>query len=184
MPDVEWLSQQSKAVSLEARQRNPKTPQKRISWSTHDCTLLITAIRDQEARWSKIAAQIKSGELQFDHERDQQALRDKARLLKVDMLKTDQLLSAGFDHVVLGRKERKAVEDVGRNPERREADVENGVPVNTMLPNQNRPEDNQVVVVASSVASSVPVEQQQPQQTQSQPEDPPQAEPLAAGVVD
>lgn len=87
MPDVEWLSQQSKAVSLEARQRNPKTPQKRISWSTHDCTLLITAIRDQEARWSKIAAQIKSGELQFDHERDQQALRDKARLLKVDMLK-------------------------------------------------------------------------------------------------
>lgn len=98
------------------------------------------------------------------------------------LLRTDQLLSAGFDHVVLGRKERKAVEDVGRNPERREADVENGVPVNTMLPNQNQADEGQVVAVASSVAS-VPVEQEQ-QQTQSQPEERSQAEPLAAGVVD
>ncbi|EJT79157.1 hypothetical protein GGTG_04245 [Gaeumannomyces tritici R3-111a-1] len=157
LPDIEWLSQQSKAVSLEARQRNPKTPQKRTAWSTHDCTQLIRAICDHEAKWSKIAAGIKNGEIPFDRERDQQALRDKARLLKVDMLKTDQILSPGFDNVVLGRKERRAVEEVGRNPERKEADMENGIPTNTMRPYPDHPEENQ------AVASSVPPEERRPQ---------------------
>ncbi|KAL8381100.1 hypothetical protein RB595_005399 [Gaeumannomyces hyphopodioides] len=175
LPDIEWLSQQSKAVSLEARQRNPKTPQKRTAWSTHDCTQLIKAICDHEAKWSKIAAAIKSGEIPFDYERDQQALRDKARLLKVDMLKTDQILSPGFDNVVLGRKERRAVEEVGRNPERREADMENGVPTNTMRPYPDHPEENRAVI------SSVPPEEQQPR---SPLEERSQGDPLADRIVD
>ena len=39
----------------------------------------------------------------------------------------------GFDGVVLGAKERKIVIDVGRNPDRKEEDIdpETGLPTNT-----------------------------------------------------
>ena len=42
------------------------------------------------------------------------------------------MLPRGFDLVVLGKKEREAVKAVGKNPDRRESDVdENNRPVNT-----------------------------------------------------
>jgi hypothetical protein len=40
-----------------------------------------------KAKWSEIARQVAVGVLPFEHPRDQQALRDKARLLKQDLLK-------------------------------------------------------------------------------------------------
>lgn len=42
------------------------------------------------------------------------------------------MLPPSFDLVVLGRKEKEMVIAAGRNPERKEADMANGVPVNTM----------------------------------------------------
>lgn len=41
------------------------------------------------------------------------------------------LLPHGFDDVVLGKKERARLIGLGRNPERTEADVQDGRPVNT-----------------------------------------------------
>jgi hypothetical protein len=42
------------------------------------------------------------------------------------------VLPLGFDLVVLGKKEREAVKAVGKNPDRREADVDaHGRPINT-----------------------------------------------------
>lgn len=43
----------------------------------------------------------------------------------------DMLLPHGFDDVVLGKKERARLIGLGRNPERTEADVQDGRPVNT-----------------------------------------------------
>ncbi len=47
--------------------------------------------------------------------------------------RTDSLLPPSFDLVVLGKKEVENVKSVGRNPYRKESDVINGIPVNTML---------------------------------------------------
>lgn len=46
--------------------------------------------------------------------------------------RADLRLPPGFDLVVLGKKEREAVKAVGKNPDRKEADVdENGQPIGT-----------------------------------------------------
>jgi hypothetical protein len=84
-PDLEALSQKSRLIALE--NRRPKPPQTRTPWSRNDCRLLIHAVWEHSAKWSLIQKKIESGEIQFEHPRDQQALRDKARLLKQDFLK-------------------------------------------------------------------------------------------------
>lgn len=43
----------------------------------------------------------------------------------------DKLLPSGFDHVLLGKKEEARLIGLGKNPERGEADVRDGRPVNT-----------------------------------------------------
>ena len=43
----------------------------------------------------------------------------------------DRRLPQGFDHVVLGKKEKDRLIGLGKNPERMEAEVEDGRPVNT-----------------------------------------------------
>lgn len=84
-PDLGALSQKSREMSMAARK--PKEPQMRTPWSRHDCRLLIRAVDAYKCRWSTIEKEIQNGTIPFEHPRDQQALRDKARLLKQDFLK-------------------------------------------------------------------------------------------------
>jgi len=83
--DVEALRE--RARSLTAQAKGPKTPQSRTAWTRDDTQLLIKAIDLYQCKWSTIQKEIENGNLPFDHKRDQQALRDKARLLKQDLLK-------------------------------------------------------------------------------------------------
>ncbi|KUI57065.1 hypothetical protein VP1G_04332 [Cytospora mali] len=115
------LSRQSQLISK--ANRKPAQPKQRKPWTAHDTRQLIEAVNTYKAKWSTIERAIKENHIQFNvPERDQQGLRDKARLTKVDMLKTDAPLPPGFDLVVLGRKEKEMVIAVGRNPDRKEED--------------------------------------------------------------
>ncbi|OIW30504.1 hypothetical protein CONLIGDRAFT_281864 [Coniochaeta ligniaria NRRL 30616] len=130
-PDLEALSQRAREVAVASRK--PKEPQSRTPWSRNDCKALIRAVDVYKAKWSLMAQEIAKGVIPFEHPRDQQALRDKARLLKQDMLKADACLSPGFDLVVLGKKERQAVIACGKNPDRKEADIDDDdQPTNTV----------------------------------------------------
>ncbi|KAJ4298489.1 hypothetical protein N0V88_003519 [Collariella sp. IMI 366227] len=127
--DLDAMYQRTKEVSAAARKA--KEPQVRSSWVRKDVLLLIKAVEAYQCKWSTIEKEIKAGTIPFERPRDQQALRDKARL-------SDSVLPRGFDLVVLGKKEREAVRACGKNPERKEGDVnESGKPVNTEL----EPED-------------------------------------------
>jgi hypothetical protein len=84
-PDLEALSQRSREVSAAARK--VKEPQVRSAWVRKDVTLLIKAVNTYQCKWSTIEKEIKAGTIPFERPRDQQALRDKARLLKQDFLK-------------------------------------------------------------------------------------------------
>lgn len=84
-PDLEALSQRAREVAI--ANRKPKEPQTRTPWSRNDCRALIKAVDVYKAKWSLIQQEITKGTIPFEHPRDQQALRDKARLLKQDMLK-------------------------------------------------------------------------------------------------
>ncbi|KAK2052939.1 hypothetical protein LY76DRAFT_629796 [Colletotrichum caudatum] len=126
------------------RRAASRGPQQRVPWSERDTRRLIRLIEYHNCLWARIARrQLPEHRLDdpgpelledciFDHPRDQQAIRDKARNLKVDMLKADLNLYPGFDGVALGKKERQALISRGKNPDRTEADVdEDGVPTHT-----------------------------------------------------
>jgi hypothetical protein len=83
--DLESLSQRAREVT--AAHRRPKEPQTRTQWSREDTRELIKAIGLYNAKWSLIETQAKQGVLQFQRQCNQQGLRDKARLIKVDFLK-------------------------------------------------------------------------------------------------
>ncbi|OHF03503.1 hypothetical protein CORC01_01222 [Colletotrichum orchidophilum] len=141
-------------------------PQQRVPWSDKDTRRLIRLIEYHNCLWAHIAKrQLPGGrpssggdfedreDCIFDHPRDQQAIRDKARNLKVDLLnhtpaaqpppapatppppparRADLNLYPGFDGIALGKKERLALISRGKNPDRREADVdETGEPTHT-----------------------------------------------------
>lgn len=54
--------------------------------------------------------------------------------------RADAILPRGFDYVVLGKKEREAVKACGKNPDRKEGDVdENGHPISTELGEDGMP---------------------------------------------
>ncbi|KAL2261884.1 hypothetical protein VTK26DRAFT_3090 [Humicola hyalothermophila] len=132
MPDFDALNQRAKEIS--AANRKAKKPQERQAWVKKDIHMLIKAVDAYQCKWSTIEKEIKAGTIPFERPRDQQALRDKARLLKQDLLKCDGRLPPGFDLVVLGKKEREAVMACGKNPDRKESDVDaNGEPINTAL---------------------------------------------------
>ncbi|KAK4102709.1 hypothetical protein N658DRAFT_494745 [Parathielavia hyrcaniae] len=129
-PDFDALAQRTKEISAAARK--VKEPQVRTAWVRNDVALLVKAVNTYQCKWSAIEKEIKAGTIPFQRPRDQQALRDKARLLKQDFLKADALLPRGFDLVVLGKKEIAAVKAVGKNPFRKETDVdERGMAINT-----------------------------------------------------
>jgi hypothetical protein len=84
-PDFDALSQRTRELTAAARK--VKEPQTRTPWVGEDIKLLIGAVREHQCGWSTIEKEIKAGTLPFKRPRDQQALRDKARLLKQDFLK-------------------------------------------------------------------------------------------------
>ncbi|KAK0669549.1 hypothetical protein QBC41DRAFT_249614 [Cercophora samala] len=131
-PDFDALTQRSKEIS--AANRKAREPQVRSAWVRNDVRELVKAVHTYGCKWSVIEKQIKEGNIHFERPRDQQALRDKARLLKQDFLKADGVLPKGFDLVVLGKKEREAVKACGKNPDRKESDLDaSGIPINTEL---------------------------------------------------
>lgn len=65
-----------------AQSRMSREPQKRIPWSEEDSIRLMDAIEQFGCSWSLIAKNV-----DFDHPRDQVALKDKARNMKVTYLK-------------------------------------------------------------------------------------------------
>lgn len=80
------LSQASQLISK--ANRRPAIPKARRPWTAHDTQQLVTAVHVYKAKWSTIEKAIKGHHIPFNViERDQQGLRDKARLVKVDILK-------------------------------------------------------------------------------------------------
>ncbi|KAF7544183.1 hypothetical protein G7046_g9836 [Stylonectria norvegica] len=68
----------------------------------------------------------------FQYARNQQAYRDKARNMKVDYLIADAVLPPCFDLVALGKKEITRLISLGKNPHRKEKDIDaNGRAVGT-----------------------------------------------------
>jgi Myb-like DNA-binding domain len=65
-----------------ARSRMNREPQRRVAWSEADSDRLIDGIEQFGCSWSLIAKNVN-----FDHPRDQVALKDKARNMKVTYLK-------------------------------------------------------------------------------------------------
>lgn len=84
-PDFEALSQRSREIS--AASRKAREPQVRSAWVRNDVKQLVKAVDTFKCKWSLIEREIKAGTIPFEIPRDQQALRDKARLLKQDFLK-------------------------------------------------------------------------------------------------
>ncbi|RYP53241.1 hypothetical protein DL768_001745 [Monosporascus sp. mg162] len=111
------LSQDVRNIKRDFNAGRPR--QSRIPWSAEDTDLLIKLIAKHRCSWSAIAE-----EGGFEVARDQQAVRDRARNLKVLFLQGDKALPACFDMVALGQKERNTVIRVGRNPDRRERDLD------------------------------------------------------------
>ena len=108
---------------------HPSPVKQRVAWSNRDAETLIRLVMETRAAWSCIEKE--HGD-EFEHRRNQQAYRDKARNMKVDFLITDALLPACFDQVVLGKKEVSRLVSLGKNPYRRESDRdEHGRAVNT-----------------------------------------------------
>ncbi|KAK0633661.1 hypothetical protein B0T14DRAFT_77061 [Immersiella caudata] len=83
--DFEAVSQRSREIS--AANRKAREPQVRSAWVRNDIKQLVKAVDVYKCKWSTIEKEIKAGTIVFEIPRDQQALRDKARLLKQDFLK-------------------------------------------------------------------------------------------------
>lgn len=80
------LSRRSQLISK--ANRRPAVPKQRKPWTAHDTQQLVRAVDVYKAKWSTIEKAIREGHIPFHvPERDQQGLRDKARLIKVDILK-------------------------------------------------------------------------------------------------
>lgn len=96
-PDYEKLAQKSREIS--AANRKSREPQQRSAWTRNDTRALVKAVDVYKCKWSTIEREILNGDIPFEVRRDQQALRDKARLLKQDFLK--YVLSGNFSFCFL-----------------------------------------------------------------------------------
>ncbi|GJN67446.1 hypothetical protein PLICBS_001471 [Purpureocillium lilacinum] len=119
------------ATSSQARLQQRTELGRRTPWSAHDVDQLIRLVAKHRAAWSAIAKDETARWDRDKEKRGQQGLRDKARNLKVDFLLADMPLPPCFDLVALSSKEVRRVEDAGRNPHRREDELdENRQPTN------------------------------------------------------
>ncbi|KAH6888041.1 hypothetical protein B0T10DRAFT_66049 [Thelonectria olida] len=127
--DFDALRQAKERISQQARATLSPFVRQRHGWSPDDMVLLLELIRDRHAAWATIE---RHDNHKFEHPRNQQAYRDKARNMKVDYLRADAVLPPCFDLVALGRKEVDALISLGKNPYRKEDDVDqNGRAINT-----------------------------------------------------
>lgn len=110
-----------RSASSEARHdhRQPAWQKQRRPWSQADEDTLIDLVANCNASW---AVMEKHHGDRFEHPRNQQAYRDKARNVKVDLLMRDAPLPPCFDNVILGPKEVDKVVRAGKNPNRYELD--------------------------------------------------------------
>ncbi|PTB80217.1 hypothetical protein M440DRAFT_1325208 [Trichoderma longibrachiatum ATCC 18648] len=128
-PDYAAVRRAKEASRRTARRNKPRAPQTRHPWSERDCDTLIKLVKTRSASWAEI---YNTDNGKFEHPRDAQAYRDKARNLKVDFLISDAPLPEGFDRVALSPKEVDRVRNAGKNPYRLEEDVDGyGRPTNT-----------------------------------------------------
>lgn len=127
--DFDTLRQAKEHISHQARMTLSPLVRQRHVWSHDDMLLLLRLIRDRHAAWAAIE---RCDNEKFEHPRNQQAYRDKARNMKVDYLITDAVLPPCFDLVTLGKKEVDRLISLGKNPYRKEDDVDqDGQAVNT-----------------------------------------------------
>lgn len=86
--DFDPLALSQAAQLITKANKKQSMPKARRPWSVHDTQQLVRAIHVYKAKWSTIQKAIENHHVQFNViDRDQQALRDKARLVKVDILK-------------------------------------------------------------------------------------------------
>ncbi|KAG9258712.1 uncharacterized protein F5Z01DRAFT_643977 [Emericellopsis atlantica] len=113
----------SSSASALFRQRTP--------WSEEDTATLVRLVATRQAGWATIEQRDQD---KFQHPRNQQAYRDKARNLKVEYLLADTPLPPGFDQVALRQRDVDKIVSEGKNPYRREVDVDgDGNPIDTDL---------------------------------------------------
>ncbi|KAI0020610.1 hypothetical protein F4780DRAFT_355596 [Xylariomycetidae sp. FL0641] len=117
--DRRALSQRARENRLRNGAKRP--PKRRVRWTAAEEQRLLDLIQTVGCRWSELE---KAGG--FENSRDQQAIRDKARNMKVEYLQADRFLSPGFDGILLGKKETESVIRAGRNPNRLESDFVEG----------------------------------------------------------
>lgn len=172
--DFEAVKARKRALTAQARAERPEGPvQQRKPWSAADCTTLLHCIWERHASWSQIQAEDGG---KFEVVRNQQAFRDKARNMKVDYLITDAVLPPCFDLVALGKKENERLIAMGKNPGRREADLDDqGMPINTAFVPKPREEEREDLPPQHELSALPASLSQQQQQQHHQP--PPQMAP-------
>ena len=127
--EYDFVSLTQAARNLRREFNYGKARQVRAKWTNEESRHLIDLIAEHRCSWAEIA---NNG--QFENDRNQQAVRDRARNLKVHFLSSDLPLPACFDLVRLGPKEQETVRRAGRNPYREENDLdEEGNVINNLL---------------------------------------------------
>ncbi|MCJ1473475.1 hypothetical protein MMC13_002126 [Lambiella insularis] len=111
-----------KAVQTEAKKLTslhvPRRKQKRIPWSEEETDRLIDLIGDYGVSWSLLKTMDKSLKNAQDRDnilvnRDQVGLKDKARNMKVDYLKTGITLPHNFDGIALKQTDWDKLKQLG-----------------------------------------------------------------------
>lgn len=134
------------------------------SYSEKEKTALISAVAEYGAVYSDICRAITEGKIPMEKkDRTQQAVRGVLRSWKVTMLKNDEVLPQGFDAIILERSWQEKVKKAGKNPDRKESDVdEQGRPTNTEWDAEQEPTPQPVAIAqggalaADQPPSSVP----------------------------
>ncbi|KAH7168629.1 hypothetical protein DER46DRAFT_645155 [Fusarium sp. MPI-SDFR-AT-0072] len=126
------IAKAASQMKKEVRMADPERqgPRQRVPWSEHDSRVLCDLIKEYSVRWSTIETMSE----RFEYPRNQQAYRDRARNLKTELLMIDMPLPPNFDAVALSNKEIAKIRGVGKNPFRKEADIDDdNNPINTEL---------------------------------------------------
>ncbi|KAH7227763.1 hypothetical protein BKA60DRAFT_628973 [Fusarium oxysporum] len=126
------IAKAASQMKKEVRMADPERqgPRQRVPWSEHDSQVLCDLIKEYGVRWSSIETMSE----RFEYPRNQQAYRDRARNLKTELLMIDMPLPPNFDAVALSNKEIAKIRGVGKNPFRKEADIDDdNNPINTEL---------------------------------------------------
>ncbi|RKF62005.1 putative myb dna-binding domain protein [Erysiphe neolycopersici] len=106
-PTISQISTVARQMTAQSRMASSGV-QIRIPWSHNDEKLLLSGIEKYGCSWSSLSNIIKG----WDRKRDQVALKDKARNMKVSFLKAGVPLPKNFHKIRLGKKEIASVRTV------------------------------------------------------------------------